>query len=256
MTGMTRKMTPAAQKASERLKRLWSLRRAEDSKRFTQMAIAQRLNWSQANVGHYLNGRMPIGWSALTKLAQDLGGEPGEIYPELAAEHGHNGIADDGRPYPALAPVQVWGNRDEIDKTDNVMVPMLSLEFAAGDGLDIDEYVKCTMPFSKHTLRTKGCPPESAYMVEIAGNSMEPRLYDGDHVVINISDKTIRDGASYAIRDSGYLRVKLLVPGPGGGLIIRSHNSEEYPDQVLSIEEVAERIEILGRVIHSESLNW
>ena len=77
---------------------------------------------------------------------------------------------------------------------------------------------------------------------------MEPRLHDGDTVAINTAEKSIRDGKIYAILHNGMLRIKRLYNMPDGGIRLRSDNTEEYPEEIVSKEEAERSIEILGRV--------
>lgn len=150
----------------------------------------------------------------------------------------------------------VWTDRSELAGDDVVFVPMLSVELAAGDGASIEEYVKTTMPFARHTLRTYGVKEECAFFVEVAGDSMEPRLHDGNHVLVDTSIKTPREGQAFAIRDGEMLRVKYLIPLPNRGIRIRSENRGDYPDEDLSAEEFAERVEIIGQVVGGTFMGW
>ncbi|MCB2459614.1 transcriptional regulator AlpR, partial [Listeria monocytogenes] len=62
------------------------------------------------------------------------------------------------------------------------------------------------------------------------------------------SARTIKDGDMYAFDHDGQLRVKLLYRLPGGGLRIRSFNSDEHPDERYEPQEAAEHINVIGRV--------
>ena len=52
----------------------------------------------------------------------------------------------------------------------------------------------------------------------------------------------------YALDHDGLLRVKLLYRQPGGGLRLRSYNSEEHPDESYDGRYVAENLRIIGKV--------
>ncbi len=218
-----------------------------------QGALAHKVSTAPNYISQIVTGKRALGNKLARKIEKAIGLPLGAMdIPNLGGKEAL-ALADD-RPYPALSPVAAWELREEVDRESNAMIPMLSGELAAGDGSDITEYVKCTMPFSKHTLRRKGVPPESAYMVEVSGNSMQPRMFDGDFVVVNISDKNVREGQIYAIRDGELLRVKVLIPQAGGGMIIRSLNSTDFPDEVLDGEQVEDRIDVIGKVFHLESM--
>lgn len=73
---------------------------------------------------------------------------------------------------------------------------------------------------------------------------MEPILPDGTDVAVDCYNKRIDDGKLYAINVDGLKRVKILYRRPGGTVVIRSYNRDEFQD-----EEVPETaIEIIGRV--------
>lgn len=84
---------------------------------------------------------------------------------------------------------------------------------------------------------------------------MAPMLRSGDVVGIDTANHSqIVDGDLYAIRDGNLIRVKQLVPRPDGGIIIKSFNNTDYPDEQLSREEFEQRIHIIGRVFWSSTL--
>lgn len=86
-----KELTSEQRAAAVRLKRLWQRAcsiRAAQGERLTQEAAADALGWTQGAVGHYLNGRTPLGPAALLKWSVFLGVSPLDIYPELAADMG------------------------------------------------------------------------------------------------------------------------------------------------------------------------
>lgn len=83
---------------------------------------------------------------------------------------------------------------------------------------------------------------------------MVPVLSDGDAVGVDTNRTKVIDGDTYAIRDGDLLRVKILIERPDGGIIIRSFNREDYPDEILTREARQERITIIGRVWWSSKL--
>jgi phage repressor protein C with HTH and peptisase S24 domain len=150
--------------------------------------------------------------------------------------------------------ISPWDSNTELD-SDEVEVPFfMDVELAAGVGLDSSiEISGPKLRFSKSTLRKANVEVENAAVVKIAGNSMEPRLYDGDVVGIDFGKKIVVDGNTYAINHDGMLRVKRLYRLPGGALRVNSLNSEEHPDEVYDAEQKA-RIVILGKVFFSSSM--
>lgn len=150
--------------------------------------------------------------------------------------------------------VDAWDSSTEVDE-DEVEVPFyMEVELAAGVGGELAPEIKGPkLRFSKSTLRRCGVQPEAAACVKVSGNSMEPRLYDGDVVGVDTMDKRIVDGKTYAINHDGLLRVKRLYRLPGGGIRINSMNTAEYPDEHYDAEE-AKYIVVIGRVFWHSSI--
>lgn len=150
--------------------------------------------------------------------------------------------------------VDAWDSSTEVDE-DEVEVPFyMEIELAAGVGGELAPEIKGPkLRFSKSTLRRCGVQPEAAACVKVSGNSMEPRLYDGDVVGVDTLDKRIVDGKTYAINHDGLLRVKRLYRLPSGGIRINSMNTAEYPDEHYDAEE-AKYIAVIGRVFWHSSI--
>jgi phage repressor protein C with HTH and peptisase S24 domain len=90
--------------------------------------------------------------------------------------------------------------------------------------------------------------PARAKRFRVVGNSMEPLLYSGDSILVNLDETQVREGLVYVFRHGDELKVKKLFPKSDGSLILRSINREEYPDDVVPAEQVAEQVTIIGRV--------
>ncbi|MDM8056555.1 XRE family transcriptional regulator [Klebsiella aerogenes] len=137
-------------------------------------------------------------------------------------------------------------------------IPVLDIELSAGNGCEAEivESMVDSFPLRRADLRKAGVSPTNARIVKIWGNSLLPVLNNGDHVAVDMSQsKPIRDGDLYALRDGVLLRVKVLINQPDGGLMLRSFNKEEYPDEVLNFNERRSRIHVIGRVFWS-SRSW
>jgi len=100
---------------------------------------------------------------------------------------------------------------------------------------------------AKSILEKQSIAIEHAVGAYISGNSMEPVLPNGTTIAVDTSRTLIIDGDLFAIDHQGDLRVKMLYRVPGGGIRLKSYNSEEHPDEVYTSEE-SKKITILGRV--------
>lgn len=145
-----------------------------------------------------------------------------------------------------------------IDPGVFASIPVLDIELSAGNGCEAEvvESVLETYPLRRADLRKAGVAANNARIVKIWGNSLLPVLNNGDHVAIDVSQsKPVRDGNLYALRDGVLLRVKVLINQPDGGILMRSFNKDEYPDEILTFDERRARIHVIGRVFWS-SRSW
>ena len=123
---------------------------------------------------------------------------------------------------PARLKPVVWEDTEQ-DKEEFVEIPLLDIDFSAGDGCyEIVDREEFSLIFRRYYLHKMGVAVNAARIIRISGSSMEPRLQDGDVVGINTDDTRIREGKTYAIRHGNLLRVKVLIEQPDGGVIIRS----------------------------------
>jgi len=91
------------------------------------------------------------------------------------------------------------------------------------------------------------------YMI---GNSMAEKIEDGSTLAIDRGLTQVVDGEIYAIEHDGMLRIKYLHRLPGNALRLRSHNSAEYPDEILRAAQIEEQnIRVLGWVFWWSTLN-
>lgn len=161
---------------------------------------------------------------------------------------GRSVATNEPTPSYALEPVAVWDDDTPLDD-DEVEVPFYKeVEFAAGSGkahaLEINGR---RVRYGKTSLRSAGIDPATAACAKNSGNSMEPLIQDGSMIGIDRAKTQIVDGEIYALDHDGMLRVKYVYRLPGGGLRLRSFNSDEHPDETYGAEE-AKNIKILGWV--------
>ena len=165
--------------------------------------------------------------------------------------HGDGGMTESPKPESnavMIGMMSAWDSDTPLHD-DEVAIPFYKeVEMAAGSGAtEVVEVPGRLLRFAKSTLRDAGVAEANAACVQIRGNSMERLIMDGATVGIDRGTTQIIDGEIYAIDHDGMLRIKYLYRMPGGGLRIRSENSEEHPDEILSAEDAA-RIRVLGWV--------
>lgn len=94
---------------------------------------------------------------------------------------------------------------------------------------------------SKATLRQYGVDASNAYALTAFGNSMSPVINNGATVYVDVGRTNIVDGKVYAINHGGLFKFKYLYRMPKGGVRIVSENKDEYPEEVLTAEEIMDQ---------------
>lgn len=225
-----------------------NLRRVRSALRLSQSAFGKKIGVSGPTISDWENDvQKPRGSNLLSLLSK---------FPELSKDFPeYNNISkinSDSAKY--IGHVDAWDSNTELDDDEVEVQFFMDVELAAGVGGELAlEIQGPKLRFSKSTLRRCGVQAEAAACVKVSGNSMEPRLFDGDVVGVNTLDKKIIDGNTYAINHDGLLRVKRLYRLPGGGVRINSMNGQEYPDEHYT-EQEAKSINIVGKVFWHSSI--
>ncbi|NJA85950.1 helix-turn-helix transcriptional regulator [Escherichia coli] len=211
----------------------------------SQAQLAEKIGLSQQSVAKIENGETQQP-RKIKEIAKVLG--VSQKWLQLGIE--------DNASFPDLVVKEAESTALDPDIFANI--PVLDVELSAGNGC-LAEIVESTVdwfPLRRIDLRKAGVCVSNAKIVKIWGNSLLPVLNNGDFVAVDVSQTVpIRDGDLYAIRDGVLLRVKILINLPDGGLILRSFNKDEYPDEILTFEDRRSRIHVIGRVFWS-SRTW
>ncbi len=127
-----------------------------------------------------------------------------------------------------------------------ISIPMYSPKLAAGAGtVPIAEEVLGTYQFSRDWYSTLGASATRSGLFKVEGDSMSPSMEDGDVVLVDMSDKTVRDGKIYAIGEADTILIKELRKSKRSETLrIISHNKENYPEYKRRQTD----IRIIGRV--------
>ncbi|MDY7579370.1 LexA family transcriptional regulator [Herbaspirillum sp. RTI4] len=134
-----------------------------------------------------------------------------------------------------------------------VQVPEYRISFSAGNGYQVQmDIVEESEPATYRLtwFQKYGINPAKTRRFRVTGNSMEPFVYEGDSVLVNLAENDptrIIDGAVYAIRYGSELRVKRLFRKLDGTLTLRSENPD-YKDEDVPPQLAEEHISIIGRV--------
>ncbi|HJU27641.1 MAG TPA: helix-turn-helix transcriptional regulator [Candidatus Binataceae bacterium] len=133
-----------------------------------------------------------------------------------------------------------------------VMVPRYNVKAAAGAGVVIhNEQIVDYLAFKSDWVRGKlglrgGNPGDSLALVEAVGESMTPRIDDGDLLLVNHADREFRNGAIYVVEMDEALMVK-RIERRDSHIVLHSEN-QRYGPQTLSVAD-SRKLRFIGRVI-------
>ncbi|GLO70085.1 repressor [Phaeobacter inhibens] len=132
---------------------------------------------------------------------------------------------------------------------DFVAVPGYDVSVSAGNGVHAtDENVVGHYAFSRRWLTRRNLTPANLAVVRVAGDSMQPKLYNGDLAVIDTTSTDLKDGVTYVFRLGEDLLIKRLQILPQRNVNLCSDNPQYSPIQIdLSNGELTS----IGRVVAS-----
>lgn len=119
---------------------------------------------------------------------------------------------------------------------------------AAGHGsIAGDEAPTRELAFRRKWLRFRGLQENELALVFAKGDSMEPTISDNETVMVDTSEKKLRDGHIYVIRNGDHLLVKRIQTLWNDGVQLLSDN-KEYPPQEISKSDL-ENLDVIGKVV-------
>lgn len=134
-----------------------------------------------------------------------------------------------------------------IDYYDEVYV-------SAGNGyLNLEKPSNKKMLFPVDLVRECNVKPDTTKVIHVRGESMFPKLKDGQAISIDMSAKTIFDGEIYAFQVGDDTKIKYLYNwndhGKGGFKAVSANTDKnQYPDEYYSPERIeAEGIFVVGQ---------
>ena len=128
-----------------------------------------------------------------------------------------------------------------------VRVPMAEAELGAGSSFFHDDEAPEEAKyytFREDFIARLGASVSSLRLFRVRGDSMEPELYPGDVVLVQMAEGVqVKDGGMYVVRYGMELLIKRIFKIPGGQLHLRSTN-EKWPSP--SINADVEDFQIVG----------
>lgn len=156
-----------------------------------------------------------------------------------------NWILEGVEPHNPVVAAKVveWDSDTSID-SDEVEVPFYKdflVSCGSGSFPQIIGSELKKLRLSKSTLRDYGVCASNAYALKAFGDSMKNVINNGATVFVDLGRTNIVDGKIYAINHGGLFKFKYLYKMPKGGVRIVSENKEEYPEEVLTAEDIVDQ---------------
>lgn len=216
----------------------------------TRKALADASGWSEARISQILSSTYREGRAFSEKIARKLEGDL--ALPAMFFDHGAIAPAEEAsiapsflrvRPIDAHSPGIVQIRRVRLRLSAGIVGFAVEQDEEAGGG-----------SFSVETdwMARNRFAPDDLLALEVTGESMEPRLYRGDLVVVNTADKTPADGQVFAVNYEGEAVVKRLTRDAGHWWL-----TSDNPDQRRFPRKLCDGVTclLIGRVVLKKSEN-
>lgn len=142
--------------------------------------------------------------------------------------------------------------RDTTPASSFVQIPRYSVSAEAGnsgsfvsDPLDITYYA-----FSLQWIKRRGLDPKELQIIEVRGDSMEPKLWEGDLILIDRSQIDPKDGKAFVVRVWDEFVVKHVQIIGESAISLLSANTV-YPPRELNLPLDDRDFQIIGQVVAS-----
>ena len=164
----------------------------------SQIEFCRKSGKKEAQVTQWLNGHRNMKDVTAREIEADLGLQQ-FYFEDISTILGNNEIDLETNPdYPTIKKVK--------------------LRVSAGiTGFTIDSYEPDTtlQAFKAEWFTKNGFVPSKMLALIVSGESMEPTLHDGDTVVINTADTTLKDGEVFVFNLDGEVVIKRAVKDSG-----------------------------------------
>ena len=205
------------------------LRSLRESRGLTQKQVAKALGVTEVSVSRYESQDQRLTLPLLLQLARVLRCSVAEIAGEKTF----------------AAPARRTG--PELGE-EFALLPSFDLRASAGGGAIFDrEREAARVAFRRQWLKSvSNAPLDQLVVIEADGDSMEPSIHDGDHMLVDRTQTNPRRDGIYVINWDGHINVKRVTTDPARKRIVISSDNPKYPpNEAVRPDEVA----VLGRVI-------
>lgn len=136
-----------------------------------------------------------------------------------------------------------YSNAEELGE-GYAHIPLVDINVGAGSqGFAENPRTRMDLAFISGWLTSQGLEPQDLKLIEVLGDFMEPRIHEGDMVLIDTAQRTPRSGGVYAVMSDGWLKIKRLHVSLTGEIELVSDNPKYAPERPDS------QLVIIGRCI-------
>lgn len=224
------------------------IREVAERKSLSLKDLASETDTSYRTVQNYVSGERGVGSEFLSALSERLGVSASWVLtgkPPIFLQDEHSNVHLSGQQSVSTKPTI------SAAAPDFISIPRFAVDAAAGPGALVDTETQTGFyAFNRAWLARRHLDPKSLAVISVRGDSMEPRLSDGDLILVDRAQQQISDGIAYVLRLGSDLLVKYVQRIGPGAISILSANTL-YPPREIDIAALDGELEIIGRVIAS-----
>jgi len=211
------------------------IRQTREAAGMSQQKLAEAVGMRQPSIQEIETGKVR-GTKHLVAIARALGVDPDWL--QTGRAHGT----------PAARHAPAGASIIEIEGETYARLPLYDIRAQAGRGsLAYDGDPIGWRVFDLNWIKSVSrAPVDQLKVVEVSGDSMEPTLYKGDHVLVDLSNKAIAQHGLFVLRLDESLMVKRVQKLFATGTVRIISDNPKY-----DAEEISEdgRLDVIGRVV-------
>lgn len=222
------------------------------------------LAWSAAAVKIGLSAQAATNWKkgkigrdTLKSLAQATGVNSGWLLDgegEMLSSASHQNSHEKSNASLSNIEVEVYEEGDPVPEGYVAIDYYEDVFVSAGCGyLNLEEPSTKKMLFPTNLIKECNVQPASTKVIHVRGESMFPKLKDGQAISVDMSAKTIYDGEIYAFQVGDDTKIKYLFnwneQGKGGFKAVSANSDKnQFPDEYYSPTRIeSEDVSIIGQ---------
>lgn len=204
-----------------------TIKKLREEKGYTQLELAKKANIGSGTLGDIESGRNKSTVKTIDKIARAL---------ELTTEEKNR--LDNAFMGRKILPIS---NTRPLTEDDFIEMPVRAKASAGNGYINFEETL-----YTKLIRRGSFC--QDCYLIEVAGNSMEPLIADGAFVIVDPHQTEYIANKIYVVKIGEETFVKrILIKEEAQVMILKSINPD-YDDVYIAGKEL-ENVKLLGRAI-------